>query len=81
MANDQAIYEVYAITEMTNSITKIIDHHRIIKLAHIQFDIAVAYHISLQGNRYFFLIIDSLIWRNWGLGLKEKNNILGALEN
>jgi hypothetical protein len=67
------ICEVCAIAKMKNSIPKILADH-------IQFDIAGPFPTSLQGNRYFLLIVDSFTSKNWVLVLKEKNDAKRVLE-
>jgi hypothetical protein len=71
---DLDICEVCAITKMKNSIPKTLANHMISKLTLIQVDIAGPFLTSLQGNRYFLLIIDSFTCKNWVLVLKEKSD-------
>jgi hypothetical protein len=77
---DLKIYEVCAIAKMKNTIPKTLANHMISKLTLIQFDIASPFPTSLQGNRYFLLIIDSYTCKNWVLVLKEKGYAKRALE-
>lgn len=59
---------------MTNLIPKLLSEHKAFLLALIQFDIAGPFPISLRGNRYFMLIIDSWSRMNWILALKHKSD-------
>jgi hypothetical protein len=65
---------------MKNSIPKTLAAHMVSKLALIQFDIAGPCPTSLQGNRYFLIIIDSFTRKNWVHGLKVKSDGNRALE-
>jgi hypothetical protein len=77
---DLKICEGYAITKMKNSIPKTLANHMVSKLSLIQFDITSPFPTSVQGNRYFLLIIDSFTRKNWILVLKEKSDAKSALE-
>jgi hypothetical protein len=70
---DLKIFEICAIAKMNNTISKTLANYMVSKLALIQFDIAGPFPTSFQGNRYFLLIIDSYICKNWVLVLKEKS--------
>jgi hypothetical protein len=77
---DLEICEVCAIAKMKNSISKTLANHMVSKLSLIQLDIAGPFPTSLQGNRYFLLIIDSFTRKNWILVLKEKSDAKSSLE-
>jgi Reverse transcriptase (RNA-dependent DNA polymerase)/gag-polypeptide of LTR copia-type len=73
------ICEVCSLTKMTNLIPKQLSPHKLSKLALIQFDVAGPFPISLRGNRYFMLIIDSWTREEWVLCLKQKSDAQKAL--
>jgi hypothetical protein len=72
--------EVCTIAEMKTSIPKTFANYMISKLAFIQLDIAGPFPTSLQGNRYFLLIIDCFTCKNWVLLVKEKSDAKKSLE-
>lgn len=74
------ICEVCAISKMKNSISKVLADHIASKIALVQLDIAGPFPESLQGNRYFLLIVDSFTHKNWVLVLKAKSDAKNALE-
>jgi hypothetical protein len=77
---DLDICEVCAIAKMTNSIPKTRADHMVSKLALIQFDIAGPVPKSLNGNRYFILIVDCFTRNNWVLVLNKKSDAKRVLE-
>jgi hypothetical protein len=51
---------------------KEVSEHKAFSLALIHFDIAGPFPVSLRGNKYFLLIVDSWSRMNWTLPLKHK---------
>ncbi|KAI0994773.1 hypothetical protein K3495_g13407, partial [Podosphaera aphanis] len=64
---------------MTNRKSKILADRKDRQLSLIQFDIAGPFPKSLRGNRYFLLIIDSFLRKNWILLLKQKSDAIQCL--
>ncbi|KAI0999756.1 hypothetical protein K3495_g8444 [Podosphaera aphanis] len=77
---DVDICKVCALANMRNSIPKTLANHVASKLALVQFDIAGPFPTSLQGNRYFVLMIDVFTRKNWVRVLKTRGEAKIALE-
>jgi hypothetical protein len=71
---------VCALTKMTNRIPRKVSDHKDEMLTLIHFDIAGPFPMSIRGNQYFLLIIDSYTRKNWIIILKNKSGAIESLK-
>ncbi|KAI0997159.1 hypothetical protein K3495_g11022 [Podosphaera aphanis] len=76
---NREVCEVCQLTKITNRKSKILADRKDRRPSLIQFNIAGPLPKSLRGNRYFLLIIDSILRKNWILLLKQKIDAIQCL--
>lgn len=76
---DLSICEVCALTKLRNKIPKELAEWAKTLLGRIQFDVAGPFPVTIRGNRWFLLIIDTFSRRNWVIPLKTKGDAYEAL--